>query len=81
MVMRLNFNQVFRQNSDGSLASVRSVSIGGVVLGPNVTFSRGVKFGNIDLTDYIGWDLEADEENGVLVLKTLYPPGWVKNVK
>jgi hypothetical protein len=68
MDQRINFYQIFRVNTDGSIEPLRVVRIGGVQMGPGVRFGRGVLFGGIDLSNFIGRDFSAREENGALTL-------------
>ena len=60
--MRVNFHQIFKLNSDGSIEPIRRIKIGGVEFGPGVRFTRGISFGGIDLSQYIGRDFEVQEE-------------------
>lgn len=70
--MRVNFWQIFVLHPDGSIEPIRRVRIGGVEFGPGVKFTKGVSFGGIDLSLYIGRDFDTEEQNGVLVLKGIY---------
>lgn len=70
--MRKNFYEIFKINPDGSIEPLRRIRIGGVEFGPGVRFSRGVAFSGIDLTLYIGRDFDAEELNGILILKGIY---------
>lgn len=70
--MKLPFNTVFIQYSDGTLEPRQRIRVGGVGFGPGIRFSRGVAFAGIDFTLFIGHDLEVDSENGVLVIKGIY---------
>lgn len=68
---RINFNQIFRVNADGSIEPLRSVRIGGVQFAPGARF-KNVSFGGIDLSKYIGRDFEIRDENGVYVITGIY---------
>ena len=70
--MRINFYQIFRVNSDGSIEPIRVVRIGGVQMGPGVRFGGGVSFGGLDLSQYIGRDFQAEEQNGILIILGIY---------
>lgn len=70
--MRYTFNQIFKDNGDGSLSPIRPTRVGGVTISPGVTFAPGVSFAGIDFTKYISHDLEANEEDGVLVIAGIY---------
>lgn len=72
MSRKFNFYQIFRINPDGSIEPIRVVRIGGVQMGPGVRFGRGVLFGNIDLTQYIGRDFQVEEINGILIITGIY---------
>lgn len=69
---RLNFYQIFRVNTDGSIEPLRSVRIGGVQMNPGVRFGRGVSFGGIDLFAYIGRDFQVEEQGGVLIILGIF---------
>lgn len=70
--MRYKFNDIFRENEDGTLSPVRQVRIGGVSFGPTVSFGPNAAFASINFHQYKGHDLEADEEDGVLVIQGIY---------
>ena len=72
MQQKLNFYQIFRINSDGSVEPIRIVRIGGVQMGPGVKFGRGVLFGGIDITQYIGRDFQVEESSGILIITGIY---------
>ncbi|KKT38961.1 MAG: hypothetical protein UW22_C0003G0003 [Candidatus Gottesmanbacteria bacterium GW2011_GWB1_44_11c] len=69
---RITFNSVFTQYPDGTLEPIRRTRIGGVEFGPGVRFSKGVAFAGIDLSLFIGRDLEVREENGILIIEGIY---------
>ncbi|KKP43593.1 MAG: hypothetical protein UR31_C0002G0013 [Parcubacteria group bacterium GW2011_GWA2_33_14] len=70
--MRINFHEIFNVNTDGSIESKgRTVKIGGVQFGPGARF-KNVSFGGIDLSKYIGRDLEVREENDVYIIIGIY---------
>lgn len=71
-MQRLNFYQIFRIHSDGSIEPIRVVRIGGVQIGPGVRFGRGVSFGNLDLFQFVGRDFQVEEQNGVLIISGIY---------
>ena len=41
--------QSFRRNADGTWTAVRGFTVGGVSMGPGVSFSRGVSFSGVDM--------------------------------
>ena len=55
--MRVSFDQVFQTNPNGSITPRCGVRIGGVTMGPGVTFTRGVSFSGVDIANYEGHDL------------------------
>lgn len=70
--MKLKFSEVFTKKPDGSITPLRPIRIGGVSLGPGVSFSRGVSFSGIDIFSYENLDIEAEEIDGILVIKGFY---------
>jgi hypothetical protein len=71
--MRTNFHTIFNVNTDGSIESKeKTIRIGGVQFGPGARF-KNVSFGGIDLSKYIGRDLEVRvEDSGVHVITGIY---------
>lgn len=70
---RISFNSVFTQNPDGSLEPTQRIRVGGVEFGPGVRFNRGVSFGGVDFTLFVGRDFDVETDvNGILVLKAIY---------
>jgi hypothetical protein len=70
--MRINFNQIFNVNADGSISSKeKTIRIGGIQFGPGARF-KGVSFSGIDLSKYIGRDLELRIEDSVYVITGIY---------
>ena len=70
--MRYQFNEVFTENSDGTLSPTRQIRVGGVSFGPGVSFGSGAAFASINFHQYKNHDLEADDEDGILVIKAIY---------
>lgn len=69
--MRINFNRLFVVQND-MVSPKANVEINGVTMGPGVSFGGGVSFDNVDLTQFIGKDLEVDEINGVYHIRGVY---------
>ena len=69
---RLNFYQIFRMNTDGSIEPLMPVRIGGVQMAPGVKFGRGVSFGGIDLFSYIGREFQVEHQNGILIITGIF---------
>lgn len=72
MDQRINFNQIFKVNTDGSIEPIRTVRIGGVQLSPSVRFGGGVSFGGVNLSQHVGKDLLVEEQSGVIVIKGIF---------
>ena len=70
--MRVPFDTIFTQNSDGSLEPKRRTRVGGVTFGPGVKLSSGVAFAGIDFTKYIGHEFEVQEDGDILVITGIY---------
>jgi len=66
--MRYNFYDVFEESSNGMLKPKRPVRIGGVTMGTGVSFGPGASFAGINIFQMKGIDIEANEENGMLVI-------------
>ena len=69
---RVNFDSIFIQHSDGSLEPRQRIRVGGVEFSPGVRFNRGVFFAGIDLTQFIGRDLEIKTDGEVIVITGIY---------
>jgi len=70
--MRINFYEIFNVNDDGSISSKEKVvRIGGVQFGPGARF-KNVSFSGIDLSRFIGRDLEVREEENVYIITGIY---------
>ncbi len=69
---RYKFLDIFQENSDGSLSPKRVISINGITFSPGVSFSQGVSFGGIDFHRFKYFDIAAEDQNGVLVIKGFY---------
>ena len=72
MEERINFYQIFKVNTDGSIEPLRLVRIGGVQMSPGVRFGGGVSFGGIDLSQHVGKDFLAEEKNGILIIVGIF---------
>lgn len=72
MPQRFNFFQIFKVNSDGSIEPIRVVRVGGVQMGPGVRLGRGVSFGGVDLSQFVGRDFKVEEQNGILIIIGIY---------
>jgi hypothetical protein len=45
----VEFLQSFRRDGDGSWSAIKPINIGGVGMGPGVSFTRGVSMGGIEV--------------------------------
>ena len=71
---RVKFESVFKKYEDGSIEPLQRIRIGGVTFGPGpgVVFRPGIAIAGVDLTQYVGHDLEVETDNGVLVITGIY---------
>ena len=72
METTINFYQIFRINTDGSIEPLRPVRIGGVQMGPGVKFGKGVSFSGVDLSLYAGRDFLVEDRDNILVIKGIF---------
>ncbi len=77
--MRKNFDEIFTIQNGMITPKVR-VRIGGVEFGNGVSFGSGVSFGGVDLSKFTQNDFEAEEENGVWVIKGIYDVKKIESV-
>jgi len=71
--MRVSFDEVFQTSPDGAITPKATVTIGGVTMGPGVTFTRGVVFSGVDIANYEGHDLEVEKQaDGAVVINGVY---------
>jgi len=57
--MIISFYEVFHANPDGSFTPKVAIKIGGVMMGPGVSFTPGVSFSGVDIAQYAGNDLDV----------------------
>lgn len=69
--MRVAFHELF-DTSGGQIRPKQKVQIGGVQMTPGVMFGGGVSFGGVDLSQYVGHDLEVEYAGDVAVIKGVY---------
>ena len=70
--MRVPFNEVFRDNGDGSYTPKGGIRIGGVI-GTGVRFRAGVERFGIDIAQHAGRDLEVEQYlDGIIEIKGAY---------
>jgi len=70
--MKYDFDAIFRRNPDGTITPRRTIQIGSATLGSSVTFGSGVSFSGVNIFNYVGAAVEADEENGILIIRGFY---------
>ncbi len=71
-IERVRFDRVFRLMPNGTIAPRRRVRMGGVSLNPKMAFARGVTFGGVDVSRYVGHDLQVEEKDDELVVRGIY---------
>jgi hypothetical protein len=71
---RVGFWAVFLQNPDGSIQAIKPIKLAGVVLNPNVKYSKGILFSGFDLFQFIGHDIELQDQpdNSAPVITRIY---------
>lgn len=71
--MRVSFNELFRNNGDGSFTPKKVVKIGGVTMRPEVFFRCGEPFCGVDLVQYLERDINIEEtHDGIIEIKGVY---------
>ena len=70
-IKRYRFYDVFLVQN-GMISPKIPVSIGGVTMGPGVSFGSGVSFSGVDLSQHISNDIAGYIENGVFIIKGFY---------
>lgn len=69
--MKYQFDDIFDEKN-GQLTPKVPIRVGGVQLGPGVSFSSGVTISGVNLYDYKKAAIEAQQENGHLAIKGFY---------
>ena len=71
--MRVPFQEVFRDNGDGSYSPIKTTKIGGAIISPGVDFTSEAWFGDIEISKYIGRDFEVEDlQDGTIEVKKIY---------
>lgn len=71
--MKYDYWDIFEDvDGDNRLTPKMPININGIILTQGVTFSRGVTWGGVDFFDYWGVPIEAEEINGILVIRGFY---------
>ena len=71
ITIRYSFFSIFKETADG-LTLRRKIRFGGVTFEPGTTFSRETSFGGVNIYDRYDQDVEADETDGILIIKDFY---------
>lgn len=66
---RVSFDKVFQRNSDGSFSALKTVQVNGDIIGSGLKFTRGTRFGGMDVATYEGHDLLIDTVKNVVYLR------------
>lgn len=70
--MRKRFDDLFAIQN-GMVTPKTLVGLNGVVMGPGVAFGAGVSFGGVDLTTFVGKDLDVEVQGNLTVINGYYP--------
>jgi len=65
----VKYEQVFNINSNKTISPRIPVRIGGVTMGPGVSFGSGVAIGGVNLFDFINRNIQGYIDNGIFVIK------------
>jgi len=71
-IIRARFDQIFKENENGSFTPIYTTNVNGTIMTPGVSFSPGVSFGGLDLSTLKGHDLAIDTVKGVVIIKGHY---------
>ena len=69
--MKYKFGELFEEK-DGTLIPKKTIKLKSVILSPSITFRQGVSFGGINIFEFKGMDIEAEDVAGTLVIKGFY---------
>ncbi len=69
---RKRFWEIFRENPDGSLTPMKTISVNGVLFGSQVSFGPGVQFAGMNFHNYKNLDMAVEEKDDALVIKGFY---------
>lgn len=72
--MRMRFNQVFESLPDGRIMPIVHVQLGPMTMPPRSAAlpPSSVSFGNVNLSQIVGKDLEVNIENGLHIIVGAY---------
>ncbi len=66
------FISVFTINTDGSVTTNQATRIGGLQVPQGFVIRPGTVLNGIDITQYVGRNLEVITDNGVMVVTGIY---------
>ncbi|MBS1523003.1 MAG: hypothetical protein JST50_18525 [Bacteroidetes bacterium] len=66
---RVNYDYVFKRNTDGSYSTLFPVQVNGDMIGSGASFPPGTSFGGVDVTAYAGHDLMIDTVRRVVIIR------------
>jgi len=66
---RIAYSEIFQINPDGSVSPRMPVQIGGVRMGPGVSFNQGAYFAGIDIAAMKGKNIEIERREGFVQIK------------
>lgn len=71
--MRVSFSEVFEIH-DKAITPKHIVTIGGIQMSQGVRFEDGISFGNFNLNEHYGKDLEIEQDKttGVVTISKIY---------
>lgn len=72
IMARLTFYQIFRLLDPNTLEVLRRLKVGNTEYGIGDTIPKGKIVAGINFFDYIGSEIEADELQGMWVVKRIY---------
>lgn len=70
--MKYPFKDLFKKTVDGRLMPIRPIRLGNNILGPGIIFAKGHPFSGVDIFDFLGMDIEAEERDDILTIKGYY---------
>gem|GEM_PF-975021 len=66
---KVNYDYVFKRNSDGSYSALFPVQVNGDIIGSGIPFTQGTPFGGVDVAAHAGHDLLIDTVKGVVIIR------------
>lgn len=66
---RMQFDQVFKRNTDGSFSPLVPIQINGEAVNTGVQITSGIGYGGVDVTLYQGHYLLVDTIKGVYIIR------------